>query len=114
MTLVWAAPPTRDTEIPALIAGRTPALNSEVSRKQSTAAISPSLVATPVTLANLHGSTSETRTGWAAGVGGEWAVAAHWTVKAEYLNVDLGTTTVTSLDAAQVKPVGAPAPLPRQ
>ena len=30
---VWAAPPTRDTEMPAFIAGRMPALNRSVSRK---------------------------------------------------------------------------------
>ncbi len=33
ITLVCAAPPTRDTEIPALIAGRIPALKRSVSRK---------------------------------------------------------------------------------
>ena len=33
MILVWAAPPTRETERPALMAGRIPALNRSVSRK---------------------------------------------------------------------------------
>jgi len=33
MILVCAAPPTRDTDRPALIAGRMPALNRSVSRK---------------------------------------------------------------------------------
>src|SRR5260363_315963 len=33
MILVCAAPPTRDTETPAFIAGRMPALNKSVSRK---------------------------------------------------------------------------------
>ena len=33
ITLVCAAPPTRDTEMPALMAGRMPALNRSVSRK---------------------------------------------------------------------------------
>ena len=33
MMLVCAAPPTRDTEMPALMAGRMPALNRSVSRK---------------------------------------------------------------------------------
>ena len=33
MTPVCAAPPTRDTEIPAFIAGRMPALKRSVSRK---------------------------------------------------------------------------------
>ncbi len=30
---IWAFPPTRDTEMPTLIAGRTPALKSFDSRK---------------------------------------------------------------------------------
>ena len=33
MMSVCAAPPTRDTEMPAFMAGRTPALNRSVSRK---------------------------------------------------------------------------------
>ena len=33
MALIWALPPTRDTERPTLMAGRTPALNRSVSRK---------------------------------------------------------------------------------
>jgi outer membrane immunogenic protein len=41
------------------------------------------------------GSSSGTRVGWAAGAGIEWAFAANWTVKAEYLHVDLGSTDVT-------------------
>ena len=32
MIVVWAAPPTRETERPALMAGRIPALNRSVSR----------------------------------------------------------------------------------
>ena len=32
MLLIWALPPTRDTEIPTLIAGRKPWLNKSVSR----------------------------------------------------------------------------------
>ncbi len=46
MTLVWAAPPTRDTEIPALIAGRIPALNRSVSRKIWPSVIEITLVGT--------------------------------------------------------------------
>jgi hypothetical protein len=33
MALICAAPPTRDTDMPALIAGRVPALNRSASRK---------------------------------------------------------------------------------
>ena len=46
MTLVCAAQPTRDTEIPALIAGRTPALKRSVSRKIWPSVIEITLVGT--------------------------------------------------------------------
>jgi outer membrane immunogenic protein len=37
---------------------------------------------------------STTRTGWTAGAGAEYAFTNNWSVKAEYLYVDLGTTRV--------------------
>ena len=46
MILVCAAPPTRDTEMPALIAGRMPALNRSVSRKIWPSVIEITLVGT--------------------------------------------------------------------
>jgi outer membrane protein OmpA-like peptidoglycan-associated protein len=39
-----------------------------------------------------NGSTSSIRTGWAAGGGAEWAFAPQWSLKAEYLYVDLGAS----------------------
>ena len=33
MALIWALPPTRETEMPGLTAGMTPEWNSSVSRK---------------------------------------------------------------------------------
>jgi outer membrane immunogenic protein len=36
------------------------------------------------------GSLDETRAGWTVGAGGEWMVAPKWSIKAEYLFVDLG------------------------
>ena len=39
------------------------------------------------------GSQSDTRTGWTVGGGAEYAFAPNWTVKAEYLYVDLGKFT---------------------
>jgi outer membrane immunogenic protein len=47
---------------------------------------------------NFIGSTSDTRFGWAAGAGIEWGFARNWTLKAEYLHVDLGSTNVTLTD----------------
>lgn len=42
-------------------------------------------------------ASTNTETGWTAGVGAEWAFNANWTVKAEYLYVDLGSRTLTSV-----------------
>ena len=44
--LVWAAPPTRDTDSPAFIAGLIPALNKSVSRKICPSVIEITLVGT--------------------------------------------------------------------
>jgi outer membrane immunogenic protein len=45
-------------------------------------------------------SVKNNRLGWAFGGGIEWMFANNWTVKAEYLYVDLGTTSATSLFTA--------------
>ena len=39
-------------------------------------------------------SVDETRYGWTAGFGAEYALGGNWSVKAEYLRVMLGDTTV--------------------
>jgi outer membrane immunogenic protein len=39
------------------------------------------------------GTSASTRTGWAAGGGFEWAFQPSWSVKGEYLHVDLGSVT---------------------
>ena len=41
------------------------------------------------------GSNDVTKTGWTVGAGAEWMFARNWSVGAEYLYVDLGSTTVT-------------------
>ena len=46
------------------------------------------------TLNNCHvGGFSDTRTGWTAGGGFEWAFAPSWSVKAEYLFADFGSVS---------------------
>jgi outer membrane immunogenic protein len=40
------------------------------------------------------GSNDETRAGWTVGGGGEWMITPNWSVKAEYLFVDLGKQSV--------------------
>jgi outer membrane immunogenic protein len=39
------------------------------------------------------GSASQTRAGWTAGAGAEYALSVHWSVKAEYLYFNLGRET---------------------
>ena len=39
----------------------------------------------------LNGSSTATRFGWTAGAGIEYALTGNWSVKAEYLYVDLGS-----------------------
>src|SRR6266567_1199127 len=51
MALVWALPPTRETEMPTLIAGLTPELNKSVSRK-----ICPSVI--EMTFVGMYAETS--------------------------------------------------------
>jgi hypothetical protein len=51
MDLICALPPTRDTEIPTLIAGRTPELNKSPSKK-----ICPSVI--EITFVGIYADTS--------------------------------------------------------
>jgi outer membrane immunogenic protein len=59
---------------------------------------SVSVVGTPPTTGNFTGSASDTRFGWAAGAGIEWGFIGNWTVRGEYLHVDLGSSNVTITD----------------
>jgi len=45
--------------------------------------------------ATYTGSTTQTRVGWTAGGGVEWALDRAWSIKGEYLYYDLGTISVT-------------------
>ena len=46
-----------------------------------------------VNVGNASGTVDETKSGWTAGVGVEYAFLGNWTTKLEYLHVDLGTAT---------------------
>jgi outer membrane immunogenic protein len=46
-----------------------------------------------VNFGNASGTVDETKAGWTAGVGVEYAFLGNWTTKLEYLHVDLGTAT---------------------
>lgn len=52
------------------------------------------------------GDVSKTRAGWTLGGGGEWLLAARWSLKAEALYYDLGTQSVTSSPVGAVDPDG--------
>jgi outer membrane immunogenic protein len=56
------------------------------------------LVGNPVTTGEFFGSGSANRVGWSAGAGAEWMVTNNISIKAEYLFVDLGQTSVTTTD----------------
>jgi outer membrane immunogenic protein len=51
----------------------------------------------PTTLDFQTLTSTNTQTGWTAGAGVEWAFTNNWTFKAEYLYVDLGNRTFTTV-----------------
>lgn len=55
-------------------------------------------VFTPGTAGTFAGSSSDTRFGWVAGAGVEWGFAPNWSVKGEYLHIDLGSSNTTMFD----------------
>jgi outer membrane immunogenic protein len=55
-----------------------------------------SLGTCPTSFTCATGSSSNIGTGWTGGGGLEWMFAPHWTFKAEYLYVDLGSETVNA------------------
>lgn len=57
-----------------------------------------SSVANPTTAGNNYGNASDTRVGWAAGGGVEWNFASSWTLRGEYLHINLGQSNVTMSD----------------
>jgi outer membrane immunogenic protein len=57
-------------------------------------ASSTAFTTTPDTYA---GTLDDTRVGYAVGAGGEWMISPKWSVKAEYLFVDLGKSSYTQL-----------------
>jgi outer membrane immunogenic protein len=59
---------------------------------------SVSNVFNPAVTGNFFGTSSDTRFGWVAGAGVEWAFAPNWSVKGEYIHVDLGSDNVNMFD----------------
>jgi outer membrane immunogenic protein len=52
----------------------------------------------------------DTRLGWTAGVGSEYAFGGGWSLKAEYLYVDLGRSSVNSTNLFSTGLFGGPSP----
>ncbi|MFZ3361396.1 MAG: outer membrane protein [Xanthobacteraceae bacterium] len=59
---------------------------------------SATLVFSPPADGNYAGASNQTRVGWAAGAGAEYAMTANWSLKFEYLFVDLGKNAVQIFD----------------
>jgi outer membrane immunogenic protein len=60
--------------------------------------------------ANESASISSTRYGWTAGGGAEYALMNGWSIKAEYLYLDLGRASTTSTNLTVFNPGGAASP----
>jgi outer membrane immunogenic protein len=71
---------------------------------------SASAVAFTATTDVYVGSLDETRAGWTVGGGGEWMIAPKWSVKAEYLFVDLGKAGYTQVCITAVCTAFVPPP----
>jgi outer membrane immunogenic protein len=56
------------------------------------------------------GSIDQTRVGWTVGGGGEWMIAPKWSIKAEYLYVDLGKAGYNNVCITAVCAAFAPPP----
>jgi outer membrane immunogenic protein len=55
-----------------------------------------------------HETASDTRTGWTAGGGIEWAFWSNWSMKAEYNYYDFGTSSVTLVGTFAGVPIEVP------
>jgi outer membrane immunogenic protein len=77
----------------------------QTEASQSTIATGFTLATCPAALPCAAASATSTRYGWTAGAGIETMVAPNWTVRAEYLYVDLGVLSVTATTPAFAPPV---------
>ncbi|HEY2248673.1 MAG TPA: outer membrane protein [Bradyrhizobium sp.] len=71
---------------------------------------SASAVAFTATTDVYAGTLDDTRFGWTVGGGGEWMIAPKWSIKAEYLFIDLGTAGYTQVCITAVCTAFAPPP----
>jgi outer membrane immunogenic protein len=71
-----------------------------------------SVGACPANFSCAAAGASSTRAGWTAGGGLEWMFAPHWTLRGEYLYVDLGSQSVTAVTPVFAPPVSFTASTP--
>jgi outer membrane immunogenic protein len=64
-------------------------------------------VDTTASIATESASIANTRAGWVAGGGAEYALQGPWSIRLEYLHVDLGTMSTTSTNMASLAPLHA-------
>ena len=64
----------------------------------------PGCVAASIGLC-IGNSDTSTKVGWTVGGGAEWALTSNWSIKAEYLYVDLGRSNSTGFDARFAVPL---------
>lgn len=63
--------------------------------------------AVPASTSQFQGDDSKTKAGWTVGGGGEWAFADRWTMRAEYLHIDLGSFGYNAPNVLAANPLGA-------
>ncbi len=101
--------------------GVTTSVAGQTRRRALPSAASPSIAATQtetgptpcITFTPTSGAGSDNRTGWTAGVAGEWAFAPNWSAKAEYLHYDVGTLhygtkEITDVSCPKMNPASTP------
>jgi outer membrane immunogenic protein len=60
-----------------------------------------------------QGSTSRTHAGWVAGLGAEWALSNNWSIKGEWLHLDVGNISYTDVCVNLAPGCGGPGPGPK-
>lgn len=61
----------------------------------------------PASSTRFQADESKTKAGWTVGGGGEWAISDAWTIRAEYLHIDLGTFGFNSPNVLAPNPLSA-------
>lgn len=63
--------------------------------------------AVPTSATRYQANSSKTKAGWTVGGGGEWSIADDWTMRAEYLHIDLGSFGYSAPNVLAANPLSA-------